>query len=169
MSNFQLISVWLCLIFVFSSTAIAQEESNPVEIPASLATFDGKRVPKAIKMKPAQDDEITFEIEGELAGDQAGLQLDKNSDEKFPEISEPELEPVQKRPVSAKLVTWKSSDFQHRHLLFEEPEFERHGLGQCSESKQFLLSSKRFFGKALFLPVTTLRGKPWQWQCAPGK
>ena len=164
MISCRLVALGVCLVLFSGAEVFAEEDT----VPATLTSFEGSRIQRAIKTKSPADDEL-FEIEGELESVNDESKPDENADEKFPEIIEPESVNVQKRPVSTKLVTWKSDDFVHRHLVFEESDFERHGISSGGEAKQFLLSSKRFFGKALFLPVTALRGKTLRWQNAPGK
>ena len=167
MINLRWLAVGICIAVAGCSWVIAQDESTLEKLP-TLNKLDGQQDSKILVGDQMPAKKFSAEAEGEIL-DQARLPLDGNSDKNFPVIAEPQLGSNKKRPVSAKLVTWKSDDFQHRNLLFEEPEFERHGISQGSETRQFLLSSQRFFGKALFLPVTTLRGKPWQRQWAPGK
>lgn len=68
------------------------------------------------------------------------------------------------RPGSVtKLVTWKSSNFAFKNLVFEEPDFERQpwsstGLNQDS------ISGIRFFYRSVTLPSKIARGKLRKWQ-----
>jgi hypothetical protein len=156
-----------CLCFATSSSAQSDSTLQEPTVPQELRTFEPRLSPPPELEKTSSA--FLSEIEAETDEFQIRYNTDSGRQEKLPPLETAQLEVPGKQLVSQKLVNWKSDDFRHRHLLFEERDYERHGVPNCKEKKQLFRSGTRFFSRALFLPFTAATKKPLNCQCAPGK